>query len=143
MDDKYLYLNMCCKLYILKVLILLIFLQAKSSSLGRTGVSLTSSSSRSWSSKDLLALAGPAAEANKPRIQIATEKLHELFIALRALEARENSEPYQPDAFLQALRCDISLLEGDLFCVCIIFSNIIERSIRYLREISNRTLMSF
>jgi len=79
--------------------------QAKSSSLGRTGVSLTSSSSRSWSSKDLLALAGPTAnEATKPRIQIATERLHELFMALRVSEARENSEPYQPDAFLQALR---------------------------------------
>jgi len=78
--------------------------QAKSSSLGRTGVSLTSSSSRSWSSKDLLALAGPTAEATKPRIQIATERLHELFMALRVSEARENNEPYQPDAFLQALR---------------------------------------
>lgn len=78
-------------------------MQAKSSSLGRTGISLTSSSSRSWSSKDLLALAGTA-EATKPRIQIATEKLHELFMALHTSEARENSEPYQPDAFLQALR---------------------------------------
>lgn len=67
-------------------------------------MSLTSSSSRSWSSKDLLALAGSTTEANKPRIQIATERLHELFMALRASEVRENSEPYQPDAFLQALR---------------------------------------
>lgn len=72
--------------------------------MGRTGVSLTSSGSRSWSSKDLLALAGPTGDSNKHRIQIATEKLHELFMALRASEARENSEPYQPDAFLQALR---------------------------------------
>lgn len=72
--------------------------------MGRTGVSLTSSGSRSWSSKDLLALAGPTGDNNKHRIQIATEKLHELFMALRASEARENSEPYQPDAFLQALR---------------------------------------
>lgn len=87
--------------------------KAKSSSLGRTGVSLTSSSSRSWSSKDLLALAGSTAEANKPRIQIATERLHELFMALRASEMRENSEPYQPDAFLQALREVNPIFEGN------------------------------
>ncbi|XP_026824549.1 ubiquitin carboxyl-terminal hydrolase 1 isoform X2 [Ooceraea biroi] len=87
--------------------------KAKSSSLGRTGVSLTSSGSRSWSSKDLLALAAPTADANKPRIQIATERLHELFMALRASEARENSEPYQPDAFLQALREVNPIFEGN------------------------------
>ncbi|XP_032668927.1 ubiquitin carboxyl-terminal hydrolase 1 [Odontomachus brunneus] len=87
--------------------------KAKSSSLGRTGVSLSSSSSRSWSNKDLLALAGPTGEATKPRIQIATEKLHELFMALRASEARENSEPYQPDAFLQALREVNPIFEGN------------------------------
>lgn len=85
----------------------------KSSSLGRTGVSLTSSGSRSWSSKDLLALAGPTGDNNKHRIQIATEKLHELFMALRASEARENSEPYQPDAFLQALRDVNPIFEGN------------------------------
>lgn len=87
--------------------------KAKSSSLGRTGVSLTSNSSRSWSSKDLLALAGPTVEVNKPHIQIATEKLHELFMALRASETRENSEPYQPDAFLQALREVNPIFEGN------------------------------
>lgn len=87
--------------------------KAKSSSLGRTDVSLTSSSSRSWSSKDLLALAGPTVEANKSHIQIATEKLHELFMALRASETRENSEPYQPDAFLQALREVNPIFEGN------------------------------
>ncbi|XP_043677639.1 ubiquitin carboxyl-terminal hydrolase 1 [Vespula pensylvanica] len=85
----------------------------KSSSLGRTGVSLTASGSRSWSSKDLLALAGPTGELNKPRIQIATEKLHSLFMALRASEARENCEPYQPDAFLQALREVNPIFEGN------------------------------
>ncbi|KAG7211861.1 hypothetical protein KM043_011082 [Ampulex compressa] len=87
--------------------------KVKSSSLGRTGVSLTSSGSRSWSSKDLLTLAGSAADSNKHRIQIATEKLHELFMALRASEARENSEPYQPDAFLQALREVNPIFEGN------------------------------
>ncbi|XP_076301724.1 ubiquitin specific protease 1 isoform X1 [Lasioglossum baleicum] len=85
----------------------------KSSSLGRTGMSLMSSGSRSWSSKDLLALAGPTGNNNKHRIQIATEKLHELFIALRASEARENNEPYQPDAFLQALREVNPIFEGN------------------------------
>lgn len=85
----------------------------KSSSLGGTGASLTSSSSRSWSSKDLLALAGPSRDNNKHRIQIATEKLHELFMALHASEAKENSEPYQPDAFLQALREVNPIFEGN------------------------------
>ena len=85
----------------------------KSSSLGRIGGSLTSSSSRSCSSKDLLVLAGPTGDNNKHRIQIATEKLHELFMALRASEARENSEPYQPDAFLQALREVNPIFEGN------------------------------
>ncbi|XP_015591395.1 ubiquitin carboxyl-terminal hydrolase 1 isoform X2 [Cephus cinctus] len=85
----------------------------KSSSLGRTGVSLTSSGSRSWSSKDLLALAGPTGELSKPRIQVATEKLHELFMALRVLEARDSSEPFQPDAFLQALREVNPIFEGN------------------------------
>jgi len=68
-----------------------------------------------------LALAGSTAEANKPRIQIATERLHELFIALRASEMRENSEPYQPDAFLQALRY-VHYCQGviEMFCVYII-----------------------
>lgn len=72
--------------------------------MGRTGASLTASGSRSFSSKDLLALAGPIGDLNKPRIQVATEKLHELFMALRISEIRENCEPYQPDTFLQALR---------------------------------------
>ncbi|CAK9804170.1 Ubiquitin carboxyl-terminal hydrolase 1 [Anthophora plagiata] len=85
----------------------------KSSSLGRIGVSLTSSGSRSWSSKDLLALAGPTGDNNKHKIQIATEKLHELFMALHASEARENSEPYQPGAFLQALREVNPIFEGN------------------------------
>lgn len=102
-------------------------MQAKSSSLGRTGVSLTSSSSRSWSSKDLLALAGPTVEANKPHIQIATEKLHELFMALRASEAKENSEPYQPDAFLQALRYIVCYCKNNLFYIYIVSLIVIER----------------
>lgn len=85
----------------------------KSSSLGRTGVSLTASGSRSWSSKDLLALAGPIGESNKPRIQVATEKLHELFAALRLSEMKDTGEPYQPDAFLQALREVNPIFEGN------------------------------
>lgn len=87
-------------------LIMNLLLQIKTSSLGRTGISSTTSSSRSWSYKDLPSstAASVAAELNKPRIQVATEKLHELFNSLRELEARENSDPFQPDAFLQALR---------------------------------------
>ncbi|XP_034934183.1 ubiquitin carboxyl-terminal hydrolase 1-like isoform X1 [Chelonus insularis] len=84
----------------------------KSSSLGRTGVSLTSSGNRSWSSKDLSALSG-ISELNKSRIQVATEKLHELFVALRLSETRDSCEPYQPDAFLQALRDVNPIFEGN------------------------------
>lgn len=87
-------------------------IKMKSSSLGRTGVSLSASGNRSMSSKDLLALAGPT-EYNKPRIQVATEKLHELFIALRESEVKENSEPFQPGAFLQALREVNNIFEGN------------------------------
>lgn len=76
----------------------------KSSSLGRTSVSLAPSGNRSWSSKDLSALSSGMIELNKPRIQVATEKLHQLFQALRESETSDNNEPYQPDAFLQALR---------------------------------------
>ncbi|XP_057321088.1 ubiquitin carboxyl-terminal hydrolase 1 [Microplitis mediator] len=86
--------------------------KVKSSSLGRTGVSLTSSGNRSWSSKDLSALSG-ISELNKPRIQVATEKLHELFAALRISETKDSCEPYQPDAFLQALRDVNPIFEGN------------------------------
>lgn len=80
--------------------------------MGRTGISSTTSSSRSWSNKDLpsLTAASAATELNKPRIQVATEKLHELFVSLRELETRENNDPFQPDAFLQALRYYIHYL---------------------------------
>jgi hypothetical protein len=69
-------------------------------------MSSTTNSSRSWSNKDLpsLTAVNAATELNKPRIQVATERLHELFMSLRELETRENNEPFQPDAFLQALR---------------------------------------
>ncbi|KAJ8683249.1 hypothetical protein QAD02_019041 [Eretmocerus hayati] len=87
----------------------------KISSLGRSGISSTTSSSRSWSNKDLpsLTAASTASEMNKPRIQVATEKLHELFVSLRELEAKENSDPFQPDAFLQALREVNTIFEGN------------------------------
>lgn len=45
-----------------------------------------------------------ATDVKKPKIQIATEELHKLFAALRDSETKENNDPYQPDAFLQALR---------------------------------------
>ena len=80
-------------------------LQIKTSSLGRSSTASTASSSRSWSSKDLPSLtANVATELNKPKIQVATEKLHDVFMSLRELEIKESNEPYQPDAFLQALR---------------------------------------
>jgi hypothetical protein len=78
-------------------------LQVKSSSLGRNVT--PGSSGKSWSSKDLLSLNN----ANDPlqcksRIQVATERLHDLYESLHAAEIKENSDPFQPDVFLHALR---------------------------------------
>lgn len=77
--------------------------------MGRTNVSLTSSGNRSWSNKDLSGIV----DINKPRIQVATEKLHDLFRALRESESSDHNEPYQPDAFLQALRDVNPIFEGN------------------------------
>lgn len=122
--------------------------QMKSSSLGRTGVSLSASGNRSMSSKDLLALAGPTHEYNKPRIQVATEKLHELFMALRESEVKENNEPYQPDAFLQALRFALELKKYfSLFLRMVVFYYLgfcfAGKLILFLKEISSRMRTNF
>jgi ubiquitin carboxyl-terminal hydrolase 1 len=82
-------------------------LQAKSSSLGRNVTS--TSSGKSWSSKDLLSLGGSLVNSgetqqSKSRIQVATERLHDLYESLHAAEIKENSDPFQPDIFLHALR---------------------------------------
>ncbi|KAK7788598.1 hypothetical protein R5R35_012693 [Gryllus longicercus] len=86
--------------------------KAKSSSLGRN----MGSSSKSWSSKDLLSL-GSSTSSNdtqgKSRIQVATERLHELYVALHTSEVKENCDPFQPDVFLHALREVNPIFEGN------------------------------
>jgi len=90
--------------------------KAKSSSLGRnvTGTS----SGKSWSTKDLLSLGGSLANSGDPlqcksRIQVATERLHDLYESLHAAEVKENSDPFQPDVFLHALREVNPIFEGN------------------------------
>ncbi|KPJ19316.1 Ubiquitin carboxyl-terminal hydrolase 1 [Papilio machaon] len=87
-------------------------IRLKSSSLGRSAAGLASSGTRSWSSKDLLSLGQSDNNAGKSKIQIATEKLHETYLNLRAAESKclnsgsgdGSPEPYAADAFLAALR---------------------------------------
>ncbi|XP_069682403.1 ubiquitin carboxyl-terminal hydrolase 1 [Periplaneta americana] len=89
--------------------------KVKSSSLGRNVTS--SSSGKSWSSKDLLSLGGLGNSGDplqcKSRIQVATERLHDLYESLHAAEIKENSDPFQPDVFLHALREVNPIFEGN------------------------------
>ena len=59
--------------------------------------------------------------------QIATEKLHETYLSLRAAESKcinsgadATPEPYAADAFLAALREVNSTFEGNLFTLNLI-----------------------
>lgn len=96
-------------------------IRLKSSSLGRSAASLASSGTRSWSSKDLLSLGQSDNNAGKSKIQIATEKLHETYLNLRAAESKclnsssadASPEPFAADAFLAALRDVNSTFEGN------------------------------
>ncbi|KAJ2952030.1 hypothetical protein O0L34_g4291 [Tuta absoluta] len=97
-------------------------IRLKSSSLGRSASSLASPGARSWSSKDLLSLGQSDCSNGKSRIQIATEKLHETYLNLRASESKcllhsnggtESPEPYAADAFLAALRDVNATFEGN------------------------------
>nr|XP_034829940.1 ubiquitin carboxyl-terminal hydrolase 1 [Maniola hyperantus] len=96
-------------------------IRLKSSSLGRSAAGLASSGTRSWSSKDLLALGQTDTSAAKSKIQIATEKLHETYLSLRAAESKclhsgaadATPEPYAADAFLAALREVNATFEGN------------------------------
>ncbi|XP_047528938.1 ubiquitin carboxyl-terminal hydrolase 1 [Vanessa atalanta] len=96
-------------------------IRLKSSSLGRSAAGLASSGTRSWSSKDLLSLGQSDSNAGKSKIQIATEKLHETYLSLRAAESKclnssaadASPEPYAADAFLAALREVNSTFEGN------------------------------
>lgn len=86
--------------------------KAKSSSLGRNIGSISGPSSRSTSSKDLLSL-GNIDLIPKSKVQIVTEKLHELFITMHNLELKDSNDAYQPLAFLQAVRDANYIFEGN------------------------------
>lgn len=74
----------------------------KCSSLGRGG--------KSWSSKDLGSLTG----GDALKMQIATDKLHQLYEALRIEEVKDHhSESYHPQHFLQSLRDVNPIFEGN------------------------------
>lgn len=87
--------------------------KAKTSSLGRNVPGLGSQTGRSSSSKDLPSLGGISDIQPKNKLHLTTEKLHELYTQLRSFEMRENGEPYQPAAFLQALMDVNSLYRGN------------------------------
>ncbi|KAJ8960399.1 hypothetical protein NQ318_013679 [Aromia moschata] len=87
--------------------------KAKTSSLGRNVGSITGPSSRSTSSKDLLSLGSSNDIIPKSKVQIVTEKLHELFMTMHSLELKESTDPYQPVALLQAVREANSIFEGN------------------------------
>ncbi|CAK1545960.1 unnamed protein product [Leptosia nina] len=96
-------------------------IRLKSSSLGRSAAGIASSGTRSWSSKDLLSLGQSDNSTGKSKIQIATEKLHETYLSLRAAESKclhsgsndSSPEPYAADPFLAALRDVNSTFEGN------------------------------
>lgn len=87
--------------------------KAKTSSLGRNIGSITGPSSRSTSSKDLLSLGSSNDIIPKSKVQVVTEKLHELFMTMHNLEIKESNDPYQPVALLQAVREANSIFEGN------------------------------
>ncbi|CAH2006080.1 unnamed protein product [Acanthoscelides obtectus] len=87
--------------------------KAKTSSLGRNIGALTGPSSRSTSSKDLLSIGSLCDIIPKSKVQIVTEKLHELFVTMHNLELKDSTDPYQPVAFLQAVREANSIFEGN------------------------------
>ncbi|XP_018334903.1 ubiquitin carboxyl-terminal hydrolase 1 [Agrilus planipennis] len=87
--------------------------KAKSSSLGRNITSSSGPSSRSTSSKDLLSLGSSNDVIPKLKVQIVTEKLHELFVMMHNFEVKELSDTYQPSALLQAIREANYIFEGN------------------------------
>lgn len=88
--------------------------KAKSSSLGRNITGISGPNNRSSSSKDLLSLGAQNDLCPKSKMQIATEKLHELFVQLHSLEMKDSNDSYQPSSFLQALIEVNSLYQGSI-----------------------------
>lgn len=87
--------------------------KAKSSSLGRNISGISGTSNRSSSSKDLLSLGSVNDLCPKSKMQIMTEKLHELFVQLHSLEMKDNNDAYTPSSFFQALIEINSLYQGN------------------------------
>ena len=88
----------------------------KSSSLGRNVDPFSGPSSRSISGKDLSSLENVNDVVPKSKVQIFTEKFHELFVTLYNIEEnrrRNYVEAYQPIALLQAIREANYIFEGN------------------------------
>lgn len=84
----------------------------KSSSLGRNITSLSGPSSRSTSNKDLLSL-GSGNDTPKTKVQIVTEKLHELFSLMHNIENNDLKDACQPNALLTAVQSANSIFQGN------------------------------
>lgn len=50
---------------------------------------------------------------SKSKVQVVSEKLHELFVTLHNLEVRDSKDAYQPVAFLQSVREANYIFEGN------------------------------
>uniref|UniRef100_A0A2S2NLS6 Ubiquitin carboxyl-terminal hydrolase 1 n=1 Tax=Schizaphis graminum TaxID=13262 RepID=A0A2S2NLS6_SCHGA len=80
-------------------------LKGKCSSLGR---STSSVSSKMWNFQSSLNVS-----MNDLKIIQVTERLHQVFEALHNCELKDNSDPYQPEVFLQSLRDVNPIFEGN------------------------------
>lgn len=94
--------------------------KAKSSSLGRNVGGLAGSNTRSWSTKDLASMGGllpnttiAGVEMPRSHRQIATEKLHELYCALRRSEIADSQDAFHADTFLSSVQDVSAIFEGN------------------------------
>lgn len=92
--------------------------KAKSSSLGRNVSGLAGSNTRSWSTKDLASMGGllpnaSGVELPRSHRQVATEKLHELYCALRRSEMTDSQDAFHADTFLSSVQDVSSIFEGN------------------------------
>ncbi|XP_052130074.1 ubiquitin carboxyl-terminal hydrolase 1 isoform X2 [Frankliniella occidentalis] len=81
--------------------------KVKSSSLGR---SIGLSRKYYW---DMEQMRASGENCAKKRVQIVTEKLHEVYESLHSAELKESTEPFQPEIFLRALREVNPIFEGN------------------------------
>lgn len=87
--------------------------RAKSSSLGRNVSGIHMENARSWSSKDLASLETSSCDIPRSNQQVATEKLHELYMHLHRNEINEVTEPFHADTFLHAIQEVSAIFEGN------------------------------